>query len=99
MKIDLNPSASPELVKGSSSATIGKPAQTSPIGSAGQDGDIASLSTGSDSVASLRTQLHAVPDVRQDRVQALRQAISQGQFVASPTRIAAGMLADALSSY
>jgi len=41
----------------------------------------------------LRWQLKAVPDVRRQRVQELRRAISEGRFVISPERIAEGMLA------
>lgn len=95
MKIDLDPSSTLELAKSSGSATVGKPGENPTIGSAAQSEDTANLSTGSDAVASLRSQLDSVPDVRQDRVQALQQAISQGQFVVSPGRIAAGILAEA----
>jgi flagellar biosynthesis anti-sigma factor FlgM len=95
MKIDLDPSSTAELAKSSGSATVGNAGKTTTISSADQSEDTANLSTGSDAVASLRSQLDSVPDVRRDRVQALQQAISQGQFVISPGRIAAGMLAEA----
>jgi flagellar biosynthesis anti-sigma factor FlgM len=95
VKIELNPSSTPELAKSSGSATVGQPGKATTTASAGQAEDTASLSTGSDVVASLRAQLESVPDVRQDRVQSLREAISQGQFVVSPGQVAAGMLAEA----
>lgn len=99
MKIDLSPSFTPELAKSSSSAITGKTGQTNTVDVAGESGDVARLSTGSDAVAAMRSQLDSVPDVRQDRVQALQQAISLGQFVVSPQRIATGMMADAGLSY
>jgi len=94
MRVDLNPSAVSELERsqGSGSAANASQATASSLASSGDD--VAHLSTGSDAVTSLRSQLDSVPDVRQQRVEAARQAISTGQFVVSPERIAAGMLAE-----
>ncbi len=52
----------------------------------------ADLSTGSDVVDRLKAQLDAIPDIRQQRVEVLRQAIRDGNFTLSPRRIAEAML-------
>ena len=44
--------------------------------------------------AALESRLQEVPDVRQQRVEALRNAISAGTFRISPQRIADAMLAE-----
>jgi negative regulator of flagellin synthesis FlgM len=52
------------------------------------------LSTGSRLVDKLKARLDAVPDIRHERVAALRQAILDGSFDIFPERIASAMLAD-----
>ena len=92
MRIDLNPSAMPELTRSSGSAAAapaGQPAVTNP---ADASDDVASLSTGSASVQKLKAQLDAVPDVRQQLVEALRQTVAAGSYTASPQHIAQAML-------
>jgi len=54
------------------------------------------ISTAEDLVRWLRSQLDAVPDVREQRVQGLRQAIREGRFERSAERIAEAMLAGGL---
>lgn len=51
------------------------------------DADGASLSTGL-TVSTLAAQLQQMPDVRQERVAALRQAIQSGQYQVSNDQIA-----------
>lgn len=53
------------------------------------------LSTGSDAVQRLKAQLDGVPDVRQQQVESLRQAVADGSFKVSPEHIAEAMLAGA----
>jgi flagellar biosynthesis anti-sigma factor FlgM len=48
-------------------------------------------------VQQLREHLDGIPDVRQERVNGLRQAISQGTFQVSPGKIADAMLAESRS--
>ncbi len=55
--------------------------------------DKASLSVDTVSIAALTTQALAAPQVRQDRVDALRQAIQSGQYQVDPSQIAQAMLA------
>jgi len=57
--------------------------------------DVARLSTGSDAIQSLKARLADVPDVRRERVDSLRQAISAGTYQISPQAIAEAMLATA----
>lgn len=97
MKIDLNPSSTPELSRSSAAAQTAGPSKdrrtavdaTNPLAD-----DVAQLSTGSDAVQKLKAQLEQVSDVRQARVESLRQAIQDGSFKVSPERIAQAMLAD-----
>lgn len=56
--------------------------------------DIARPSRWSDTVQMLRKQLDELPDVRQDRVNPLKQAIRDGAYKISPYAIATAMLAD-----
>jgi negative regulator of flagellin synthesis FlgM len=64
-------------------------------GTAESDG--ASLSTGS-SVSALAAQLQQMPDVRQDRVAALKQAIQSGNYQVSDEQIADALHAQVFGS-
>ena len=57
-------------------------------------GDAAYLPTARDTMNSLKARLRAVAEVRQQKVDELRQAIQSGTYEVSPQRIAAAMLAD-----
>jgi len=94
MRIDLNPSSMPELERSSNSAGATKVAGGATPHATPGTGDVAQLATGSEGVGSLRVQLDKVPDIRQERVAALRQAVTNGTFKISPERIAEAMLAD-----
>ncbi len=97
MKIDLNPSSMQELARSNGSATAAPVGQTEVSNQPGVSlDDVAQLSTGSDAIQKLKTQLEAVPDVRQQRVEGLRQAISEGSFQVSPEHIADAILGDSL---
>ena len=95
MRIDLNPSSMPELARSNGSANTGK-AEEAVEGQTGSTAesaeDVAQLSTGSDAVGALKAQLSSVPEIRQQRVDSLRQAMSDGTFQVSPQRIAESML-------
>jgi flagellar biosynthesis anti-sigma factor FlgM len=100
MRIDLNPSSMPELARSNGSAgaaPAGQPSVADQAGATATDttDDVANLSTGSDSVQRLKTQLDAVPDVRQQLVDGLRQAVADGSFKVSPQHIAEAMLSGA----
>ena len=59
------------------------------------DTDAASLSTGS-SVSALAAQVKQMPDVRQERVAALQQAVQSGQYQVSDKQIAEALHAQLL---
>src|SRR5262249_46989252 len=98
MRVDLNSAAMPELdrSKGSTATALDSDiaAQKSVSSSAEVSGDVASLSTGSEAVKALKVELSGVPDIRQQLVQSLRQAVSNGTYRISPDVIAKRMLAD-----
>jgi flagellar biosynthesis anti-sigma factor FlgM len=60
------------------------------------DNDVAQLSTGSDAIENLKSQLNGVGDVRQQLVDNLRQSLSTGTYKVSPDGIADKMLADSI---
>jgi len=97
MRIDLNPSAMTELGRSSDATTGTKLADTTRLAAPNAE-DIAHLSSGSDAVQKLKVQLDALPEVRQQRVEALRQAISDGTYTISPHSIATAMLADGVAA-
>jgi len=93
MRIDLNPSAMQELGRSSDTAAGEKPGDMTRLVAPNAD-DVAHLSSGSDAVQRLKMQLDALPEVRQQRVDALKQAISDGAYKISPQALATAMLAD-----
>jgi len=95
MRIDLNASSMPELSRSSGSAATDRAAGAASEPAAATSEDVAHLSTGSEAVQNLKAQLQAVPDVRQLKVNNLRQKIADGGFQVSAERTAESMLADA----
>ena len=95
MRIDLNASSMPELSRSSGSAAMDRAAEAAAEQARPTAEDVAHLSTGSEAVQNLKAQLQAVPDVRQQKVSALRQAMADGSFRVSVERTAEGMLAEA----
>lgn len=59
--------------------------------------DLADISAVAPSISDLATALQATPDVRQSKVQALRQAVDQGTYQVSSSQVAESMLAQATS--
>ena len=54
--------------------------------------DKATLSSDALSVSSLEAQVLATPEVRQDKVEALRQQVQNGQYKVDPDQIAKAIL-------
>ena len=96
MKIDLNHSTPDPVVTQRGGNNNANAASTSQVHNAADD--TASLSFDRASVGSLVSQAMASPDVRQDKVDALRQAISSGQYKVEPTKIAEAMLQEPAKS-
>lgn len=91
MRIDLNqgPQAAPETSSGSSArASASSAATPSAIGE-----DQAQLSSTHAQVQALTAQAAQLPEVRQERVQALRQAVESGRYRVNPQHVAGAMLA------
>ncbi|QMV17507.1 flagellar biosynthesis anti-sigma factor FlgM [Granulicella sp. 5B5] len=60
----------------------------------GVEGDRTTLSSDSSTVKALVIQALATPDVRQDKVQSLRQAVSSGTYQVDPQKLASAMVSD-----
>ena len=88
MQINVNQVSSNEveLQKSSNSKSSQTPSSTKP-----NVEDRASLKNDSSTVSSLQHQALAVPDVRQDKVDALKQQIQSGQYNADPAKTAKAM--------
>lgn len=96
MRIDPNygPSAAPESQRNSGqNAPAPTPANASPA--LGEDQ--AQLSGPHSQVQALATLASQLPEVRQERVQALRQAVKSGHYQASPGQVAGALVAHLIS--
>jgi negative regulator of flagellin synthesis FlgM len=91
MRIDSNQPLINQVATDCSAKTSGKSAKSS--GSASNDK--ASFSVDASSISSLEAQALAAPEVRQDRVNALREAIRSGSYDVDPGQIAGAMLREA----
>lgn len=92
MRIDPNygPSAAPESQRNSGQ---NPPAATTASASSALGEDQAQLSGAHSQVQALATLASQLPEVRQERVQALRQAVKSGQYEASAGQVAGALLA------
>jgi negative regulator of flagellin synthesis FlgM len=94
MKVDLNGLTGSALdgVKSPQRA----PSDTTATSAAGTEPtvgeDAATLSVGSANVNSLVAKALDAPDVRQDKVEALRQAVQNGEYKLDPAQIAEAMI-------
>ena len=90
MRIDLYNSAAVQLSNEANSSQVkAESAATSP--SAGTE-DRTTLTSGSASVQSLVSAAMKSPEIREDKVASLQQAISSGQYKLDPQKIAASMI-------
>lgn len=71
-----------------SSSTSGSPSRP---GSVNSEQDQAQLSVDSGTMQSLKASLSQLPEVRQDRVDALRQAVSSGTYQVSDQQLSDAM--------
>ena len=92
MRIDLTSTLIPELKGGGQTTPTARAGQALAAEVPGSGEDVVQLSTSSDVVNRLHDYLAGVPDVRQARVNELRQAVSDGSFAISAERIADAML-------
>jgi negative regulator of flagellin synthesis FlgM len=80
--------------KAASPGSSDQQSRSAPVGS-GQDQ--AQLSVDSTTIQQLRTNLSQVPEVRQERVEALRQAVSNGSYRVSDQQLSAAIGSDLLA--
>ncbi len=91
MRIDsFNSSAASEISSEPSSKQV-QTSAASPSG-VGDEGDRTTLTSGSGSVSALVSQAMSSPEVRQDKVQSLQQAVSNGSYQIDPDKIAGAMI-------
>ena len=93
MKVDA-PLNFPQQVEPQRVGTIGSAPSQNQGGAAALSSDLAQFSVDGGKVQQLKTDLAAVPDVRQDRVAALQQAIASGSYSVSGQQIAQAMSTD-----
>ena len=92
MRIDLTNSSAGELSSELSSQQVS--AQSAAQTSSTDAEDRATFTSDSTSVNSLVSTALQFPEVRQDKVDSLRQAVSSGQYQLDPSKIAASMVDD-----
>jgi flagellar biosynthesis anti-sigma factor FlgM len=93
MRIDSNHGLQPLPENERSTTSQANAAGASALGNSAVGEDQAQLSGAHVQVAALTAQASQLPEVRQQRVQALRQAIQSGSYHASPQQVAAAVFA------
>ncbi len=94
MRIDLFNSAASQIASEQSSQQVNAQNTAKTGQSASESEDRATLTSDSTSVGSLVSAALSSPEIRQDKVDSLRQAISSGQYDLDPAKIAASMVDD-----
>ena len=92
MRVDA-PISFPENLRPQKVASSGSPAQQSRSAPVNSNQDQAQLSVDNGTIQRLKANLSQVPEIRQDRVDALRQAVSSGTY-----QISDQQLSDAIGS-
>ena len=92
MRIDLYNSLASQISSETSSQAAN--AKTRATSSGVDQGDRTTLTSDSTSVSSLASTALSSPEVRQDKVDSLRQAIGSGQYQLDPVKIAGSMIDD-----
>jgi negative regulator of flagellin synthesis FlgM len=87
MRIDLNHISLQELARDEKTRKAGAKSPSAP-----SIEDKTSLSADTQSIASLQAQAMATPAIRQDKVEALRQSIQNGDYKLEPDQIAQAIL-------
>lgn len=91
MKIEIGAASTSQLDVERSARQV----SSSNIGSSqGVAKDYTTLQSDSATVQSLVQQALSLPDVRQDKVDAVRQSVNSGQFQIDPQKIASAMIAE-----
>ena len=96
MRVDA-PFSFPENLQPQKVASSGSPTQQNRPASVDSGRDQAQLSVNNDTVQKLKANLSQVPEVRQERVDALRQAVSDGSYQVSDQQLSDAMGSDLLA--
>jgi flagellar biosynthesis anti-sigma factor FlgM len=92
MRIDLFNSTASQIASEQSSQQVNAPNTSK--SSLSNEEDRATLTSDSTSVGSLVSTALSSPELRQDKIDSLRQAIGSGQYDLDPGKIAASMVDD-----
>jgi|HubBroStandDraft_5_1064220.scaffolds.fasta_scaffold262285_2 flagellar biosynthesis anti-sigma factor FlgM len=90
MRIDLYNSTASQLNNDSDAKQV--KSQDLAVTDATESGDRTTLTSGSVSVSSLVSQAMNSPEVRQDKVESLQQAVRSGKYQLEPENIAGAMI-------
>ena len=93
MRIELNNTAANQIANESTPKQVSGAKHGHDAGQV-QVEDTATLSTDSVSIRSLTTQAMQTPEIRPDKVDALQQAISSGNYKLDPMQIAGSILSE-----
>lgn len=88
MRVDLSNTSASQLDNSLNSQQVNAGSASSVAGAE----DHATLTSGEGSVSSLVSTAMASPEIREDKVASLQQAISNGQYELDPAKIAASMI-------
>jgi|SRR5450631_3242304 len=95
MRIDSNQPISNQVVTETTARNSGKAGDAANAAANAAANEGATFSAGKVGVNTLEAQVLATPEIRQDRVEALRQAISSGNYQLDPAKMADAMLSEA----
>jgi flagellar biosynthesis anti-sigma factor FlgM len=96
MRVD-GPISVPENLQPDKVGRSGSTTQQSRVSSADTGQDQAQLSADSQTIQQLKTTLSQVSEIRQGRVQALRQAMSSGSYQVSDQQLSDAMASDMIT--
>ena len=96
MRVD-GPLSVPENLQPDKVARSGSPTQQNRPAPVDSGQDQAQLSVSNQMIQQLKTNLSQVPEVRQERVNALRQAVSNGSYQVSDQQLSDAMGSDLLA--
>jgi flagellar biosynthesis anti-sigma factor FlgM len=93
MRIDLTQSAASQISNEPNTKNVSaRPILTTTIGDEGDRTTLTSVSSDSTSVSSLIGKAMNSPEIREDKVANLKQAIANGQYTLDPSAIASSMI-------
>lgn len=89
MRVDLSNTQASQMASESSSQQVNQGTNSAPVGG---DEDRTTLTSDSGAVSSLVSAAMNTPEMREDKIASLQQAIASGQYNLDPEKIAASMI-------